>query len=773
MRSLAAAVAVVICCGGSAAARPDQHAFQGRRLDDALRILQQRGLPIVFSSEIVTPDMRVIAEPRATSARQQLDELLEPHGLAAERGPAAVILVVRHRPAPTSRPAKKMAASTNQGDAAASAVASAAREIGAYTERVTVTGSRAERIDRGASEMTFDASGLRAGRSVLQDDGLQAVHGMPGVAAVDDFRSEFSVRGSPYRHVGVVIDGVATPWLQHTVYGRSDAGSLSMFGSGILERATLRAGAYPRRYDDTLGAEVELTLREGSRESTRFGGSAGGMSTAFAGEGPIGADARGSWIVSVRNSYRPWPVKRLTRNDVAFAFADAHAKLVYDVTPTQQFSATALGGRSTLDTVDEPIVSQLGAGTNHAALFTVGWRSTLSAHTVIRQRLSFVGQELLNTWPTGQPADQRSNRALAYRGEALHALFGGTIEAGGEVRQLSGTRYGGPDDPTLLRDRFGAGWSTRSAYANFARTVARGVSFAAGLRASESTLAGERALAPWLLAEWRVKPGWTVNASAGASRQFPDLDAVRGLTGSSDLAPERATHVDVGIEQRRANGVRWQATLFTRVERDVLRAPDLQPRLMQGVLSDPSSPGRYRDSLRGTSRGLELLVARESAARVSGWIAYAYGGTRQTDSVTQETFWGDFDRRHAFNAAGVFRIADETSAGIVFRGASGVPITGYLAEREGGLFAGERRNTIRLPFYARLDARVQRTFVPARRRVTVFAEILNVMNRQNLATADGFIQPLTGEAAGFSRPLMPRRASVGIAVDWGTVRMER
>ena len=99
---------------------------------------------------------------------------------------------------------------------------------------------------------------------------------MPGVAAVDDFRTDFSVRGSPYRQIGVVVDGVATHWLQHSVSGRDDAGSVSMFGSDILERATLETGAYPRRYDDALGADLVLTVKEGSRDSTRFRVTAGG-----------------------------------------------------------------------------------------------------------------------------------------------------------------------------------------------------------------------------------------------------------------------------------------------------------------------------------------------------------------------------------------------------------------------------------------------------------------------------------------------------------------
>src|SRR6185436_8355946 len=162
-----------------------------------------------------------------------------------------------------------------------------------------------------------------------------------------------------------------------------------------------------------------------------------------------------------------------------------------------------------------------------------------------------------------------------YRGEALQDLFGGLLEAGAEVRRLSGARD--------VVDQFGAAWWARSVYANCARKAARGASFAGGLRVSESTLVRRGALAPWILGAWQFTRGWTLNASAGASRQFPDLDAARGLIDSSDLRPERATLVDVGVEQRLSSGFRWQITLYNRAESDVLRAPDLQARPVQGV----------------------------------------------------------------------------------------------------------------------------------------------------------------------------------------------
>src|SRR5215470_15433348 len=93
-RSFAVALVLATCAAAA------QHTFRGRSLEEALRLLQRDGLPIVFSSEAVTADMRVDVEPSAASVRQQLDELLAPHGLKAEPGPGRVILIVRAQTAP-------------------------------------------------------------------------------------------------------------------------------------------------------------------------------------------------------------------------------------------------------------------------------------------------------------------------------------------------------------------------------------------------------------------------------------------------------------------------------------------------------------------------------------------------------------------------------------------------------------------------------------------------------------------------------------------------
>jgi len=46
----------------------------------------------------------------------------------------------------------------------------------------------------------------------------------------------------------------------------------------------------------------------------------------------------------------------------------------------------------------------------------------------------------------------------------------------------------------------------------------------------------------------------------------------------------------------------------------------------------------------------------------------------------------------------------------------------------------DERNGLRLPAYARLDLRADRTFTWSSRRVTLFAEVANTLNRRNLRT---------------------------------------
>ncbi|HET8647966.1 MAG TPA: VWA domain-containing protein, partial [Vicinamibacteria bacterium] len=69
--------------------------LSGLSLDDALRNLEAAGVSVIYSTELVRPEMRVAAEPAAARPEEALVEILRPHGLSVRPGPGGRLLVVR------------------------------------------------------------------------------------------------------------------------------------------------------------------------------------------------------------------------------------------------------------------------------------------------------------------------------------------------------------------------------------------------------------------------------------------------------------------------------------------------------------------------------------------------------------------------------------------------------------------------------------------------------------------------------------------------------
>ena len=106
MRTVTILGVVLLCvlCGSVRAADGQgQIDYVGRPLVDVLEELREEGLKLVYSSDVVTPGMKVASAPKASRPGKILRELLAPHRLTTEAGPGGTILIVRE--ATDERPA--------------------------------------------------------------------------------------------------------------------------------------------------------------------------------------------------------------------------------------------------------------------------------------------------------------------------------------------------------------------------------------------------------------------------------------------------------------------------------------------------------------------------------------------------------------------------------------------------------------------------------------------------------------------------------------------
>jgi hypothetical protein len=644
---------------------------------------------------------------------------------------------------------------------------------GTYSETVTVTADAFHRTDSASSaQQALDSADIQNLRGVLADDPLRAVQSLSGAASGDDLRSEFSIRGSDFSHLDFTVDGFSTPFILHTVRAiedHSNSGSVAMINSDVLQGVVVDNGGYPQRTGNRTGASVAFRLREGSRDRTELRGAVSGTSMSAVGEGPLGRGHRGSWLLSARYSYLDRLIERLTDDGFTFGFSDVQGKLVFDLTPRQEVDVAVIAGRSRLaQPVDNVGSDDLFAGRNASALAIAGWRFTgrrgLISAGVLGSTNTFRNdtvQEIV--------LDRGTDGELTTRVDAHYQWSAAVeIEAGAIVDWTNETRVRQrlvTGEPTVVNDY--AGNATRAGGFSLVRwRPYRRVSIAPGVRFDRWTVVRSAEASPWLQAEWQVATPFTVRGGVGLYRQAPELEQVTGAWSATDPRLERSSQFDLGLEWRPRASTRVQVTAFDRQDDDYMRRVGAETRLAGTRLVRASPTARFANRLDGFARGVEVLAQLRNPNGLTGWISYAYGRNRYHDSVSGETFWGNLDQRHTFNAYAGYRLTDKTSLSAKLRMGSNFPAPGYYEKSGGSFFVIDRKNEVRLPVYARLDLRANRTFGWSRHRMTLFAEVINVLDRANVRYSPPSIDSRTREARRLYESMIPIVPSAGVLIEF-------
>ena len=656
---------------------------------------------------------------------------------------------------------------------------------GAYTERVTVSGSLRGESDSVPGGTSLHGRELENLRGAVLDDPLRAIQALPSATATDDFYSEFAVRGNPFRYVGLVVDGVPTRYMMHSVNGISDGGSIAMINSETLGSVSLLPGSYPQRTGRQMGAEVAMTTRDGSRDG--FHGRAGlsGTSATFLGEGPIGR--KGTWLASIRRSYLDYLIRRIDPEaGFAFGFIDAQAKATYDLNTRHQVSVTTLLGRAVFDEGDPDInENEIRTGINRAWLTTLSWRYLPSPRFAITQRLYSTGLRYDNDNRNDETLDSAQFTDFGWRADASFSpATRWIVEFGGDVQQLDArnriARQLSATSGMVTLNEYDEQTSAASAYGQVRIGLGERLTVTPGTRVDHWSLTSATTASPWINAELRLDERTRLRGGSGVYRQFPRLDEVYGIQGGGvTLRPQRALHVDAGIERTLPRQTRLLFNFYARRERDVLWTPGSEPRLAPDGTVDPGSfDAPWVNALEGQARGVEVVLRRDATDRFSGWAGYAYGRLKYTDAATGEQFWADADQRHTVSLYANYRLSGRSSLSARYRYGSNYPMVGYIGEPSSRvgmvpeidgqpLFYGlsSQRNTLRLPAYSRLDLRADRAFNWSGRRLVLFVDVANIANRENLRNVPPFVDR-SGRVFGATESLMPIVPSGGFVIEF-------
>lgn len=632
------------------------------------------------------------------------------------------------------------------------------RESTGVTERVEVRGREA--VDATPAR-TLTKADLETLSMVLVDDPLRSVHALPGVAANNDLKAEFSLRGAAFDQVGVYVDGVRTGGFVHLLSdsGTTDQLSLSVVNQDTLASAALTPGVNDARIGGVTAGALLLDTREGNRDRLTGHLSTGFIVSSGVIEGPL-PRKRGAWLVGGRTTrldYLQRGVDRVagTNDDddgSDLAFGDVIGKMVIDLSARHQITASWLAGAFTNDDRD-------GSGAKSSnRLGSVAWQAVVNTRIFTRVQgffLSTTYREHDTVGPVTLEDRQRGagvHADVTFQATSAHQLQAGVYAQGvhahaGGVESLSGFDVSRSEPSWYVQDRW---------------TPSPRVSITAGARLDSA--AGETVAGPRVLAA-AAAGGWTLRASAGSQYQVPPLAALHGMLGNPALRMPHAFEVGGGAEHAVGGGQMLSVDVYRRRDRDGLFAL-AEPRLENGLPTARLNP--FHNALDGTSRGVEIALRRGSARRLSGWVAYAYGNARMTDAVDGLAFPSDDDQRHTLNAAGAFRVSGTLALSAQWRHGSGMPRHGFLAPHGGTLALTSERNQARLPPYDRLDLRVRKAFPFGWGVFTLSGEVLNVLNRSNQYNVESTLLTVarTGQYLSGLRKGFPAAPSIGLSVQF-------
>jgi hypothetical protein len=740
------AIAMAGTVPGSAAATAG---YEGRPLAEVLQSLQKQGMAIVFTSQLVRPEMKVVREPAAREPRQLLEEILAPHGLRVQEGPEGILVVVA-----------KAAGGGGKTAAEGGLPAPESQPPPVFHDEIVVQPSRLSLLHEPANPSWSLGREEIESLPHLGDDVFRTTSLLPGVAA-NDVTARFSVHGGRGDEVKILLDGQEL----YDAYHLKDYDSaLSFVPARALASASLTTGAYPASRGDRMSGVLDLrTVDPPAGRHYVLGLS---VLDALASSSGRFAGDRGAWLLTARRGSL----------DLAGAAIGNEKPRFWDVlgktelaTGRGLFGARALaaGDELELDRSDAESVERF----ENQYQSTYGWLThqampdprllveTVGSWAETRRRRGGAGSDEEGGF---ELRDRRDLQVLALEQtwsrqlEPRHVLKGGW-----EARRYDATfDYSNRVQPEIvILAPFSPPPSTAHQLAGTLRGEHLGLwvsdlaswhdrwTAELGARYDRHTATHDTLLSPRINLAWRWGERSLVRGAWGRFDQSQRPYELQVEDGESALRrAERSEHRVLGFEtfpRRRRLGLE-----AVRVE--LFRRAVAAPRPRYESLLEPLNffpeiePDRVRIAPeRSTAQGVELLLRGRWGARCDGWLAYSYA--RAEDRLAGESVPRSLDQPHTLALDLNVRLARAWNLNLAWRYHTGWPTTPVRADVTAGPADPDNSetpelaavfgplNSERLPPYHRLDLRASRRWALRSGGLTFFVDVQNLYDRRNLS----------------------------------------
>jgi hypothetical protein len=232
---------------------------------------------------------------------------------------------------------------------------------------------------------------------------------------------------------------------------------------------------------------------------------------------------------------------------------------------------------------------------------------------------------------------------------------------------------------------------------------------------------------PRISAHYSVTPQISVKAAYGVYHQAPQPEDLSAVFGNPSLGLSSAHHYLAGGIFQLTQSLSIEATGFlSEMNQLVARSQSESPYVAEAV--EPTGKGR--------AYGTQFLLRQQQVGRFFGWISYSILRSERKDAPGLPWRLFDYDQSHVFTALGAYDLGAGFEVGLRFRFATGYPRTPvigatYDARTNTYVPVFGDQNSIRIPPFVSVDARVAKRFKISPFDIEVYLDVQNVTNHSN------------------------------------------
>jgi TonB family protein len=598
-----------------------------------------------------------------------------------------------------------------------------------------------------------------------QGDVLKVVENLPGVARAAVGSGTLVVWGSAPQDTRVYVDGIYVPRLYH------DGGYRSIVSSDFVQSVELVPGAYGAEYGRGLGGLVTVALKPLDEEGVHGSVAADTLDASASVRAKLG-----DWHVAVaaRKSYLDSVLSAVTSENVGQfvpipRYWDGQARIVYDLGPHETIELGGLVSSDqttfTLSNPDPSLATNQTTGTDFNRVY-LRYKKRMADGAIVEVVPSFGTNttSLVNAYGS-TPTNLTNNSDVfalraSWRGPVLPFLrvtvgldalatlsnLGRVGSIGAPPREGDIYVFGEAPPSQISSDNWSTSLASVAAYTegdialfNDRLHIVPGVRFEPFVSGTNKVLPpiGDNpnvgstqestVLEPRIAVRYAFTPRITGKAAFGLYHQSPQPEDLSSVFGTPLLGLSVAEHYLAGAAFQLTPTLSAEITGFYESSSDLtVRTEAANPLVAQSL--DQVGIGR--------AYGTQFLVRQQLASHFFGWISYSILRSERKDAPDLDWRLFDYDQSHVFTALGSYELGRGWEVGARFRFATGyprTPVTGAYFNASTDTYEPifGAHNSIRIPPFYALDARVAKRFKMGKTELEVYLDVQNVTNHSN------------------------------------------